>query len=364
MQQNKMKILIAEDEVIVAKDLSRILLKLEYEVVGMTKSAKEVIEQAELLKPDIILMDIELDENSSGIEAAYKIKEFLDIPFIYISGLSDNNTINKAKLTEPSGFIVKPFEPRSLYSTIEMSLYKHKVSQKLRERTKELEKEKIKTEDLLKNIYPTAIIKELKETGRVDPKEYRNVTLLYTDFEGFTSIASKMDPDLLITELNDIFKNFDFIVDKYGLEKIKTIGDSYIAACGIPVEDKKHTIKIISAAIEMQDYLFDRNLTSDNKWYMRIGVHTGNVIGGVAGKSKFTFDIWGDSVNIANIMERVSLPGEVNVSGITARIARSYFNFDFYKKVKVPGNETISMYLVRDKKNANLIEQDSLTYYS
>jgi class 3 adenylate cyclase len=340
------RILIAEDENIIARDIASTLKAIGYEVVGFVRDGRKILEEAKKLKPDLILMDIMLDGNSSGIEAADQVREHLDIPVIFLTALADEETLSKAKVSEPFGYLIKPFDARMLHSSIEMAVYKHQINLKLKERTRELEEEKLKSEKLLQNILPAEIIKELKEKGVVEPREFKAVTLLFTDFQGFTTMSSGMHPRSLVSELNDIFMNFDHIIDKYGLEKFKTIGDSYMVGGGIPKECDDHAVRTLKAAIDMQVYITERNKNSAHKWQMRAGLHSGNVVAGIVGKNKFTYDVWGDTVNIASIMERYSLPGKINITTATYELVKDCYKCEYQGKVNVAGKGLIKRYFV------------------
>ena len=352
MIEQKARILIAEDEGIIAKDIANTLKKLGYEIVGMVREGAEAIREAELLSPNLVLMDIMLNDDVSGIEAAKKIQDNYDIPVIYLTALADKETLHKAKITEPFGYIIKPFDQKTLHSSIEMALYKHDMSQKLRERTHELEEEKKKSENLLHNILPVEIVKELKENGIIAPREYELVTLLFTDFQGFTSLSTQMAPNVLVGELNDIFNNFDSILDKNNLEKLKTIGDSYMVAGGLPKENKTHAFDVIRAALEMNEYLDQRNSTSKYQWKMRTGVHSGNVVAGVIGKNKFTYDVWGDTVNIASRMERFSEPGRINITASTYSLIKDSFECEFHDKAELMKDCWFEMYFIKYANNS------------
>ena len=345
----KVKILVAEDENIIAKDIVNTLERLGYDVLGSVRTGNDVIEKTKLLNPDLVLMDIILDGEMSGIEAAEIIMTSLLIPVVYLTALADNETLQRAKITEPFGYVLKPFDERMLHSSIEMAIYKHKINQQLKERTRELEQEKNKSNRLLHNIFPSEIVKEWKETGAIKPKEFEMVSLLFTDFQGFTEIASSMDPHELVSELNDIFNNFDSIINKYKLEKLKTMGDSYMVAGGLPKETDNHAVSVVYAALDMMDYLSARNKTSRYKWEMRAGVHSGNVIAGVVGKNKFTYDVWGNTVNIANIMERNSTPGMVCVTSATLELIKGCFECSYKGSLDITGNGNIDMYFVSRK---------------
>lgn len=167
---NKARILITEDENIIAMDIAKTLERLGYQVIGIMKTAEEAIEKSKELKPDLVLMDIMLGGQLNGIEAATIISGSFKIPIIYLTALTDNQTIEKAKVTEPLGFVIKPFDEKTLHSSIEMALYKHKINLQLLERNRELEEEKNKSNKLLENIFPKEIVKELKEYGYVKPR--------------------------------------------------------------------------------------------------------------------------------------------------------------------------------------------------
>jgi adenylate cyclase len=322
---NDTSVLIAEDEHIVAKDIAAVLSSLGYNILGTSATGEDIVLKAQQRKPDIIIMDIMLAGEMSGIEAAEVINQTENIPIIYLTALSDEETLQKAKHTNPFGYLIKPFDEKMLHSAIEMALYKHTISRKLKEKTIELEQEKTVTDKLLNNILPEEIVREFKEKGAIAPQEYDNVTLLFTDFEGFTSISSQMPPEELVSELNDIFRSFDYIIEKRGLEKLKTIGDSYMAAGGLPKRRADHAVAVVSAAFEMCKFLMDRNRTSIYKWKMRIGIHSGRVVAGVIGRRKFTYEVWGPTVTIANKMERYSMPGKINISASTYDLVKDYF---------------------------------------
>ncbi len=343
-------ILIAEDENIIAKDIARTLERLGYKVFGSVRTGKDVIEKAKELNPDIVLMDIMLADEMSGIEAAEIIMNTLNIPVIYLTAFADNETLQRAKITEPFGYVLKPFDERTLHSAIEMALYKYQINIELKERTRELEEERNKSNKLLHNIFPSEIVKELKDKGFVEPKEFSNVTLLYTDFQNFTKISSDMHPQQLVSELNDIFKNFDSIINNHGLEKLKTMGDSYIVGGGLPIENNSHAFDVVSAALEMQEYLAQRNNNSKYIWEMRAGVHTGNVVAGVVGKNKFTYDVWGNTVNVASKMERSGIPWRVNISAQTYELIKDCFDCEYHSTIDVKGFGKTDMYFVLKKK--------------
>ena len=202
------------------------------------------------------------------------------------------------------------------------------------------------SERLLLNILPAELAKELSATGVARPARYDSATILFTDFSGFTQVASAMPADRMVAELNEIFGAFDDICDECGVEKIKTIGDAYMAAAGLPKPCADHAQRCVRAGLRMLDYLEQRNRASAFKWSLRVGVHSGPVVTGVVGKRKYAFDVWGDTVNVASRMESSGEPGRVNISAYTYDLIRTEFECEYRGKVDAKGKGQIDMYFV------------------
>ncbi|MBI5912180.1 MAG: hypothetical protein HY848_19800 [Betaproteobacteria bacterium] len=211
---------------------------------------------------------------------------------------------------------------------------------------REVAAEHERSERLLLNILPAELAKELSATGSARPARHESVTILFTDFSGFTQTASAMPADRMVAELNDIFAAFDDICDELGVEKIKTIGDAYMAAAGLPKSCADHAHRCVRAGLRMLDYLEQRNRKAAFKWSLRVGVHSGPVVAGVVGKRKYAFDIWGDTVNIASRMESAGEAGRVNVSAYTFDLIRDEFACEYRGKVTAKGKGEIDMYFV------------------
>ncbi|GEM_PF-509903 len=218
----------------------------------------------------------------------------------------------------------------------------------VKERTLLLENEKEKSDALLYNMLPKEIADEIKEKGNASPRRYEEVSVLFTDFQNFTSTAATMSAKKLVDEVNEIFAAFDNIVEKYGLEKIKTIGDAYMAVSGLPAERTDHAVLCVQAAREMQEYINERNDRAAVKWKMRIGIHSGSVIAGVVGKKKFTYDIWGSTVILASRMEEVGEIGKINISATTCDMVSDHFQCEYRGKVNAEGQGELDMYFVGD----------------
>jgi len=228
--------------------------------------------------------------------------------------------------------------------------YTRVANRRLEVKNKEIDEERRKSENLLLNILPLETANELKLTGFATPKEYEKVTVLFADFSNFTKISEQLSAEELINELNDCFRAFDEITDRHGLEKIKTIGDGYMCAGGVPVANETNPTDAIHAAIEMQKFMQQRFEEKTKAgipyWNMRIGIHTGHVIAGVVGTKKFAYDIWGDTVNIASRMEASCDNGKINISASTHELVNGSFEYDFRGEVEVKHGNKVGMYFV------------------
>lgn len=190
----------------------------------------------------------------------------------------------------------------------------------------------------------TALMTKSKGKDRWD--KYERATVLFSDIQGFTKIAEEMNPEALIDELDKFFFHFDSVVEKYNIEKIKTIGDAYMAAGGIPEKNSTNPVEVVLAALEMQSYMQHLKSAKTDIWDLRIGIHTGPVIAGVVGHKKVSYDIWGDTVNTASRMESSGMPGKVNISGITYGMVKDYFLCEYRGKLPVKYKGNIDMYFV------------------
>jgi adenylate cyclase len=198
---------------------------------------------------------------------------------------------------------------------------------KMLELQEELQEAQHKSEKLLKNILPERVAFELKEHGKSTPECFENVSVFFSDIVDFTQNAAKMEPSEVISELSTVFTVFDRIFIKHGCERIKTIGDAYLGVSGMPSANDKHAENIINAAVEVIEYLNERNRTAKFKWKIRVGIHSGKVVGGIVGTEKYIYDVFGDTINIAARMERHSEPMRINVSEATYRLTHNLYDF-------------------------------------
>lgn len=227
--------------------------------------------------------------------------------------------------------------------------YRHaesRVSLRMQSKLDDLTQEKEKSDRLVADILPDRTAQQIKSVGKAKWDKYERATVLFSDIQGFTKIAEEMNPETLIDELDQFFFHFDSVVDKYNIEKIKTIGDAYMAAGGIPEKNSTNPVEVVLAALEMQSYMKQLKSSKADIWDLRIGVHTGPVIAGVVGHKKVSYDIWGDTVNTASRMESSGVPGKVNISGITYGMVKDYFICEYRGKLPVKYKGNIDMYFV------------------
>ncbi len=219
---------------------------------------------------------------------------------------------------------------------------------KIQNQNQLIEEERRKSDALLLNILPEETAQELKSSGQATPRHYDSATVLFTDFIDFTKLSSQLSPGELIDELNACFLAFDEICERHGLEKIKTIGDAYMCAGGLPVPNDTHPTDAVEAALEMVQWLSDRKQHNPQALLnsMRVGIHTGPVVAGVVGKNKFAYDIWGDAVNLAARLEAHGLSGQINVSTATAEAIKHRHKTTYRGAIEVHNKGLVDMYFV------------------
>lgn len=212
---------------------------------------------------------------------------------------------------------------------------------------------KQKSDSLLLNILPKKVADELKATGMSKATRFEDVTVIFTDFKGFTELSEQLSAEDLIAEINLCFSEFDSIMTTYGIEKIKTIGDAYMAVSGLPEAKGTHAIDAVNAALEMIDFMSSRKKLLDEQgglgFEMRVGLNSGSVVAGIVGTKKFQYDIWGDTVNIAARMESSGESGKLNVSAETYELIKNHFDCQYRGKIKVKGKGEMEMYFVEAK---------------
>ncbi|MBN1251554.1 MAG: response regulator [Bacteroidales bacterium] len=324
------------------------------------KEACEIAQEQEL---DLIIMDWEMPV-MNGIQALENLKNdplTADIPVIMITSSGNLQTAFDVGAID---FLRKPIDRIELLVRVKSTLSMFKLiknivkqteeleeqSAELEQKNKKLEEERKKSDDLLLNILPYEIAEQLKNKGAVDAKTYRRVSVLFTDFKGFTNISEQLSPQEIIKELSIFFAKFDEIIGGHFIEKIKTIGDAYMCVGGLPLRNKSNPIDTVLAGLKMQLFVNEINKVKIeaglSPWFLRLGIHTGKVVAGVIGKKKFAYDIWGDTVNTASRMESAGEIGKVNISGDTYEYVKEYFECEYRGKVEAKNKGEIDMYFV------------------
>ncbi len=230
------------------------------------------------------------------------------------------------------------------------NLLLEKQHQEIEKQKEFVEAERKKSEELLLNILPYETAEQLKKKGFAKSKLYKMVSILFTDFKDFSKLAEEMDSQALIEELNVYIQKFDEIIENHYIEKIKTIGDAYMCAGGLPLRNKSNPINVTLAGLEIQkamkDFADEKRKNNERVWELRLGIHTGEAIAGVIGKKKFAYDIWGDAVNRASRMEQAGEVGKVNVSGATYEYIKELFDCTYRGKIDVKNSPDLDMYFV------------------
>jgi class 3 adenylate cyclase len=324
-----------------------------------------------VLKTEQIALII-TDQRMPSMTGIQFLQQLPDEPYsirMILTGFSDVEAIIAAINTgKVYRYITKPWDKDELKITIdraieafrlrqhnielvqELQMANEHLEEKVVERTAEVNRQKEQIEQLLLNILPAQTAEELKATGKSKARSYQLVTVLFADIKDFTLIGESLSPETLVAEIDYYFRTFDNIISKYDIEKIKTIGDAYMCAGGLPNPSSANPVEVVQAALEMQQFVQDtkqERLISGLPYFeIRIGLHSGPVVAGIVGHKKFAYDIWGDTVNTAARMESCSEAGKVNISGTTYALIKDHFACTHRGKVEAKNKGQIDMYFV------------------
>jgi adenylate cyclase len=249
----------------------------------------------------------------------------------------------------PGGSGTAILEGRSMSREKEAEYMLDSYSRMMERQARELEKEKKRVESLLLNIMPRSVYEELRDFGTTSPQAFDAASVLLLDFAGFTDMAISRDPAALIAELNDIFSSFDRIVEHFHCERIKTIGDGYMAVAGIPEPDPEHAIHLARVALRMRRFLERRNRTAPHRWRCRIGIGCGPVIGSMVGIRKYVYDIFGPAVNMAARLEHLCEPMQILVCGDTCERIRDEFVVRSLGEIEIKGMGVREIFALEDE---------------
>ena len=308
----------------------------------------------------LLLNNAQSDDHYSNDHHVVKqqIKSVLCCPILLFGKLFGviylENNVSTRAFTEDRLHVLKLLSSQMAISIQNAFLYAH-LEEQVEERTLQLSKEKEKSDNLLHNILPEQIANELKIKGESKARLFESVSVIFTDFADFTKIGSNFSPNELVSQLDHFFSQFDEINRRFGIEKIKTIGDSYMAASGLPEPSEDFNKRAVLAALEMQKFIenhYSEHVKAGKPAFkMRVGIHTGPVIAGIVGIKKFQYDIWGDTVNTASRMESSGEIGKVNISQATYELLKndSQFVFENRGKIKAKGKGEMEMWFVSAK---------------
>ena len=361
-------ILIVDDSLNNLLLLERILSRKGYKV-GVASSGKLAMDSVALAQPDLILLDIMMP-GMDGYEVCSHLKasdRTRGIPIIFLSALVEVS--NKVKAFNAGGvdYITKPFEAVEVVARVENQLRLRELELQLTEKNKmyrreiafreqaeietrlllettKLQKEEI--EELLLNILPKAIADRLQEGQSIIADSFSDVSVLFADLVGFTNFASQKSAAETVKVLNQIFSLFDELSLRHGLEKIKTMGDAYMVVGGLPDPQENHAFAIAQMALDMQAAVASFNVENNHNFSLRIGINIGGVVAGVIGLTKFSYDLWGDTVNVAQRMESNGIPGEIQVTAAVYERLKDKFSFKRRGAVEIKGKGEMMVYLL------------------
>ena len=340
-------ILVVDDNASIRDVLERRLTQNGHKVVTAANGAS-ALHLATTREFDLILLDLILPE-MSGFEVLRRLKpaeQTNDIPVIVISALDELDSVVRCIEAGAEDYLPKPVNPVLLRARVRASLEKKWLHDREKKLFADLEQQKRRSEALLLNILPQGIVNRLRNGETVIADRISAATILFCDLVGFTKISQDMPADRIIDFLGRIFAEFDHLAEAYGVEKIKTIGDAYMVAAGIPEAQPDHAVRIAELATRMLETVSNTAAATALNLQARIGVHSGPIVAGVIGTHKFAYDIWGDTVNTASRMESHSLPGRIQVSAATRSLLGDRFSFERRGSIVVKDKGTMETFFL------------------
>ncbi len=352
MNSDQENILVVDDTPDNLRLLGAILTDQGYRV-RKALNGQTALKTVRTVPPDLILLDINMP-GMNGYEVCQELKadkQTQEIPVIFISALDD--VLDKVKAFKVGGvdYITKPFQGEEVIARIDNQLKIQQLQKQLQSQNDLLRQEQAKSEGLLLNILPQSIVEQLKEKPDLIAEQYDEATFLFADIVGFTGLSAAMPPEEVVKLLNEIFSAFDQIVERQGLEKIRTIGDSYFVAGGLPIRREDHAEAAAEMALQMQKAIANFQWSNGESIKLRIGINSGGpVVAAVIGIKKFAYDVWGDTVNIASRMESQGVPGKIQVTAATYEKLRDKYLFEERGAIAVRGKGEMTTYWLLGKK--------------
>jgi len=351
MMDKRGHILVVDDNRMNRLKLSR-GLEQQGHTFALAENGQQALEMVRAQPFDLVLLDIVMPE-MDGYQVLEHIKRdsvLRDIPVIVISALDEMESVVKCIKMGAEDYLPKPFNPVLLKARIEACLEKKWLRDQEQAYLKELQVEREKSELLLLNILPKPIAERLKQGESVIADSFVEVTVLFADIVGFTRLSTHMLATELIVLLNEIFCTFDQLAEYHGLEKIKTIGDAYMAVGGLPTPRSDHAEAVAEMSLDIQSTSAQFKVDNDKPLSMRIGIHTGPVVAGVIGKQKFSYDLWGDTVNTAHRMESHGLSGRIQITATTYERLREKYLCEERGMIQVKGKGEMMTYFLLGRK--------------
>ncbi|MEK7344217.1 MAG: adenylate/guanylate cyclase domain-containing protein [Pseudomonadota bacterium] len=354
----KAKVLLVDDSRLLRMGLRRSLEEIGLSDITEAGHGREAIEILVREHFDLMLLDMEMPE-MNGMEVLAVLRDTPHHPWPPVIVISGGTSLDDAVRCIELGaedYLSKPFNPVLLRARVRTSVERKRLRdqevlrmRQLKRQHEALSQEQAKTEQLLLNILPRKIALRLKAGEEHIADAFPNVSVLFADMVGFTAMSRTMTPAALVEVLGDLFSRFDLITERHGLEKIKTIGDCYMLAGGVPEPSDDHAHAVMDAALEMCSALEQMRERTGGALRMRIGVHSGPIVAGVIGLRKFTYDLWGDTVNVASRMESTGAPGRIHVSAITADLIRNDFQLESRGSIEVKSLGQVETFFVNGR---------------
>lgn len=339
------------DDVETNRDLLARRLQRHGHQVTMASNGRSAISLLHAAPFDVILCDIMMPEmNGFEVLAYLKADPILRyVPVIMISALEDTDSVVRCIELGAEDYLLKPFNPILLNARINACLEKKRLRDQERSCLRQLQAEQEKSERLLLSILPAPVAKQLKQGHSTIAQDYAEASVLFADIADFTEICTHRSAIEVVNLLNQIFSTFDQLAERHGLEKIKTIGDAYMLASGVPLPRADHAEAIANMALDMQEAIEKFNHSSGESLALRIGISTGPVVAGVIGTRKFAYDLWGDTVNTASRMESHGIPGCIQVTAGTYHHLQHRYHLEARGRIPVKGKGSMVTYWLKHK---------------